>query len=550
MRAGSHRPMGPTPTAEDIEGALDALDAPALRALVRELLPELEVGARTRVVRGLVERAARAGSGWTPPTVSDQDVSDALAFVEAAVRVGYAAPAEVDALLDRASRAFLRRNYAAAHRIFRAVLEALCEAQIDLGQEERVEDVLSSDLDGCAAQYAVSAYMLSAPKDRARAVLETTEITEATWFRHAPLRHMERAAIEPLPELETFLRSWRVVAEKAAAAEERGGWAGPGAWLREVAERTDGAEGLLEVARASGARQDYLAWCARLVADGDTSGALAAYEEAAASARDSEIDRADFLDGAARMAEQLGRPDVSARLERAWRCYPTMARLLRWLGSDGGSTPLSGRVRAALESTPANEERQRALLHVLAGDLAAAANLLATAPGLGWSAEQHPGPLLVPLFRAILAGEGRSGPKRGPRGDGRDREAAPDDLHGFVESYGQDRANPQAHVEASALRDLVLLAGVGGEPGTADRAVLLASMQGAAERRLAAVTGHKRRRHYDAAAELVGAVVACDPAPAVAGWAALLCETYRGHPALRAALDRHVGRADGGDPAR
>ena len=65
----------------------------------------------------------------------------------------------------------------------------------------------------------------------------------------------------------------------------------------------------------------------------------------------------------------------------------------------------------------------------------------------------------------------------------------------------------------------------------------------AAERRLDGLTREQKRRHYGHAAELVAAVVASDPSPATAGWAASIREAYRRYPALCRALDRPVGKA-------
>lgn len=94
---------------DDLAGALEALDAPALRALVGDLLKEVDEEVRSRIARRLVDRAARAPSGWAPAAVADEDVSEILAAVRSAVRVGSADPAQVDDWLDRGSRAFLRR---------------------------------------------------------------------------------------------------------------------------------------------------------------------------------------------------------------------------------------------------------------------------------------------------------------------------------------------------------------------------------------------------------------------------------------------------------
>lgn len=96
--------------------------------------------------------------------------------------------------------------------------------------------------------------------------------------------------------------------------------------------RTQGAEGLSEVARASKRVDDLSAWCRALVETGDWKAVLVAYDEAADLVTDTAYARTVFLDD----------------------------------------------------------------------DFAAAAKLLAAAPGLGWSAGYHPGHLLFPLFVSLL----------------------------------------------------------------------------------------------------------------------------------------------------
>ena len=50
-------------------------------------------------------------------------VAEILGFAAAAERVGHADPSEVDEYLRRGSEAFLRKDYAAAFRIFGALLQ-------------------------------------------------------------------------------------------------------------------------------------------------------------------------------------------------------------------------------------------------------------------------------------------------------------------------------------------------------------------------------------------------------------------------------------------
>ena len=114
--------------------------------------------------------------------------------------------------------------------------------------------------------------------------------------------------------------------------------------------------------------------------------------------------RGEFLDGAALAAQQLGRRDAASRLEAAWLGAPSLVRLLRWLGTSGPTAAtLVRRARKAIEHCPATAARQLGLLHLLTGDVHAAAKILAKAAGLGWSSEDHPGHVLFPACAGLLA---------------------------------------------------------------------------------------------------------------------------------------------------
>src|SRR5690606_30554332 len=153
--------------------------------------------------------------------------------------------------------------------------------------------------------------------------------------------------------------------------------AGADRWLREVIERREGAAGLAKLARSMGRTDDLRAWCRNLLEAGGWRGALAAFEEAAELVADNDHARGDFLDGAALAAQELGAKDFPARLERAWRAAPSMVRLGRWLASVEGPTALRERAADALSACSKDAYRQRAFLHVLQCDFAAAASLLA-----------------------------------------------------------------------------------------------------------------------------------------------------------------------------
>jgi len=198
----------------------------------------------------------------------------------------------------------------------------------------------------------------------------------------------------------------------------------------------------------------------------------------------------------------------------------------RWLP---GKAALENRAVAALAACPERAARQRALLHLLGHDFAAAAKLLASAPGLGWSDGEHPGHLLFPVFARLLGA-----PKRTTRQDidptvhrGMDLE----ELEAIADPVKPRLITPE-------VEGLLEVVGVDRISGAASRATVFAVMKNAAERRTAGVTERKRRQHYGHAAELVATCVACDKTGETARWAAAPQATYRRFPALRDELAR------------
>ncbi len=524
----------PEPARDDVEDALAALGADDLRQLVRDMLIELDERARGRAVRSLIERAARGGTGWAPAPVGDEEVAEAVAFAKAAERAGHADPSEVDDHLRRGSAAFLRKDYAAAHRILGALLRPIGEGEIDLGQDETVDEVLGADPGECAAQYVVSAYMITAPAQRPEAVRGAIDEVRGVGHFWEPLEEMERAAVEPLPGLDDFLRLWRAVVARRAAGERRSDWdTEEDRWLREVVRRLEGSAGLAQVARSTRRADDLRAWCQGLVEARDWEAALSAFEEAAEVVADREHARGEFLDGAALAAQELGREDLPAHLERAWRAGPSMLRLRHWLGAAEGRPALRKRAAEALETCPKSAHCQRALLQLLQGDFEQAAKLLAEAPGLGWSDGEHPGHLVFPLFETLLGG------KRAPASP-RPESPAPwgMDLDELELMTGEP---DEPRVLAPDVGQILRQAGVERIPDGRARGAALAAMRRAAERRLAGVTAQKRRRHYGHAAQLVAACLACDRSPEAAAWAASITAEYRRFSALRAEIDRRLG---------
>ena len=230
-----------------VDAALDAMDAEQLRALIRAVIPWLDHATPARLMNEVVNRAARASSGWSPSTPSERRVEEIEAYVAAARRVHQADPSDVDDYLREGTHAFLARDYAAALRIFQALLIPIGEADIDLGQHEVVNEVLGVDVDACAKQYVAAMYMTASPTNRARAVCSAIEDVPGVGYFFEPLRELERASVEPLPDFDELLVQWRaLVGERVAHSEKRDWDRREDRWLREVVSRTQGPDGLAD----------------------------------------------------------------------------------------------------------------------------------------------------------------------------------------------------------------------------------------------------------------------------------------------------------------
>jgi hypothetical protein len=531
---GRRRTSTSKPDSSVVDGALAAMSAVELRELVRDMLLELDERAHARILNFLIDRAARNDSGWTPAGPSEESVSSIVAFAEAAKRVGYADPSEVDDYLLQGTNAFLGKDYLVAFKIFRALLLPICDGDIDLGQHEMVDEILSVDVAACAAQYVVATYMTAVPEQRAEAA--RTAIDEVGGFGNfwEPLREMDRVAIEPLPQLDDFISRWRALIEASCGSARRNDWGTErDGWLREAVQRMEGSDGLARLARSTRRGDDLRAWCLMLVEARDWKAALSAYEEAAQIVAPKRYSRGEFLDGAALAAQKLGRKDLPARFEHAWREAPSMLRLRRWLGTSKNKATLRKRASRALDVCPKKATRQRAFLHVILGDATSAAKLLAAAPGLGWSDGEHPGHLLFPLFHAMLGGSALPDASEPVSV----RRMAIDELVWLTTARDEPR------LAAPEVDEILKLAGMGGFVNADARRVLLGAMRRAAEKRVAGVTKNKRRRYYWHAAKLVASCAALNSSRETVRWVAGMRKEYRRYPALQGEFDHHIGRS-------
>lgn len=506
-----------------VEGALQALDAAQLRELIHHTLAWLDPALSARLETDLLERASRGANAWTPESPGEKGAASAEAFVAAASKVGYAEPHDVDDVLQRGVQAFLARDYRAATRIFGAVLGALGQAMFHIGEDELVDELLGVDSSECAHKFAVATYMdhREAPaEERAAAVLLAIQSLGGIGYFFRPLKALEEAAIEPLPEFDAFLESWRTLVEAGAETRRRGGWdRSEGEWLREVTLRLHGEEGLAEVARRSRAYNDYNAWCRLLKERKDWAAARAAYEGAAERVEADPPFRGELFDGAALAAQELGAADLSEVLERAWKVAPTLERLLRWLGQSATREELVARAEQALAAAQPRAERQRAVLLVLASKFDEAARLLEEAEGIGWSHEHHPGPVIFDVFAALLAGE-------------EVRVKLPDSGWALRAS----RVGDAPTLKTPELNTVLAMAGLEAPEEPAMCEVMRVAMRKAAEVRVDEVAEHKHRKAYSHAAGLVVRCAGGESTPEAEAWMRGIMEKYRRFSSLKKAF--------------
>ena len=552
MPQRTNRPRKTPSDLQDLGAALDAMSADELRAFVRGLVDNLDVGLHAKLEATLLEHACRGTSGWRPSAPAKGLLAEVEAFVSAARRIHRADPEEVDAYLRQGVKAFLVGDFATARAVLGTLLPPLEEAEIDLGQQELLDEVLTESLSDCASRYAVAVYWTTPLEERADAVFEAMKTVGGGAFRATPLADMERVATKPLPGLEEFLPRWVTRLEREYSSE--GPWESQrDRMLREAVSRAEGVAGLERLARASRKPEALHAWCSALAERRRWAEALRAYEEAAelAPSSPSSLWRGDFLDGAALAASRLGRTDLSRRLEAAWLEAPCLVRLLRWLeaGAPEAAT-LKRRATLALEKCPTTAPRLVGLLHVLAGDIASAAALLTQASGLGWSNEEHPGHVLFPAFAWLLGGA-PAGTLRGELA--RPLRHPPTQLFGLtLDLDSEDAGAPTTPRPALPTPSVihVLQRSHAAERLTArDRSAMLEALRSAASARTDSVISHKRRRTYVHAAILIACSVEMETlaghAETGASWVAELRERTRRFPAFQEALRKALGRAGG-----
>jgi len=206
----------------DIAGALRALDADELRAFIGETLERLDHDERAPIEDALLSRAAARGD-YRPAAPSPEIVDEVLEFAKAARRVAHADPMEVDEYLRHGITASLAGEHATARRVFEALLFPIAEAEIDLGQHEMVEEVLSVDLHDCVGRYLLSVYLDTPTRARVDAIVTAIEKVTASVHSSSPCAR------------------WRKRSDMRCPRTRRSSTRGSSAWSRRRVARTSGS---------------------------------------------------------------------------------------------------------------------------------------------------------------------------------------------------------------------------------------------------------------------------------------------------------------------
>ncbi len=171
---------------------------------------------------------------------------------------------------------------------------------------------------------------------------------------------------------------------------------------------------------------------------------------------------------------------------------------------------------------PAKAGRQLGLLHVLTGDVHAAAKLLAKAPGLGWSSEDHPGHTLFPAFAGLL-GEGTRATLSAKLFAS--LQESPHDPWDIDWDNGDEK---EPRLSTPSIAEIIRRV-----PPAVDsegREAVLEAMRAAATRRVEGILGNKRRQHYSHAALLLACCLELAPGvgkqTAVVEWVNGVRKTY------------------------
>jgi hypothetical protein len=442
----------------------------------------------------------------------------------------------MDEFLTAAAKASVAGDHTTAKQLFAVLFRPMSDGDLSLGEEEMVSEVLTVDVEVCASRYALAVYMTTPVQERAAASWQVHERTSSLTLAEISLRSMEEASSGPLPDQGAFLPLWIQYLEQKARPGSA--WQGPPErMLREAVSRGEGVAGLERLARAAGTCDAFHAWLSAMKDKADWTGVLRAAEEGS-QLKSADDARGTFFDQAALAAVQLGRSDVTQRLEAAWRGAPSLARLLRWLmACDPSPETLRKRAASALADSRGHTPRLQAVLHLAVGDVDLAANILATSTGSEWPRRDHPGAILFPALCRLL-GAPRDGTIRAQLV--KDIQRPPEEYFDLEVPAEASRGPSAPRLSTPSLAAVLDRAGVRLSPE--GRVVAVQALIAAAEARTEAVIKEKDRREHEHAASLVAACVEVDRLDSEAFLRRIDQRASR-YPAFRQDLGRALGRS-------
>jgi hypothetical protein len=417
---------------ERLDRRLKALPAARLRAILLSHAERLPAGERASFLAIFEPLPRRPGADADlladvasvvadPPQFEDQefDLPDRRyePWDDDAPEVGWP---ELDALLDRAGDAFQSGQLALARAAYKETFGAI----LDRYEDGTIDLQLDSDLDEAKARYLRALYETLSARERPVALFQALRDLVSVGGR-VGLSEVIGARRAPLPDRSRFLAQWRDMLLAELRERRRAGELGTdaGALLLEAVALRDGAAGLGTFARQHGRLlpQAWREWVQALAAARKPEAALAAAQEAITALGSGAV-RAwacEFVADAARRRKD--REGLVAACREAFRSAPTIVRLSalcsattpervstlaaedvahvheRWSKAKG-EAGLSG------ESLVGGGRRLLALLYLLAGDVAAAVELVPKKEARGWSGGEHPGAVVVPWL--LVAGAG------------------------------------------------------------------------------------------------------------------------------------------------
>jgi tetratricopeptide (TPR) repeat protein len=432
---------------------------------------------------------------------------------------------EMNGLFRAAGDCFVAGNLELACEAYGRLLSLLADEEDGFCGPFSPEEMLETDVGEAKARYLRALYETAPPAERPKRLADV--VSRLAWVGgNVTLRQIADTRRAELPDLEAFLPRW---IERAGVDDRLGV-----ELLIEAVELERGSAGLAALARERGVSQPeiYMALADALAGEGRLEDAAAACCEALAALEPRGEPRALIAERLSVLAERQGDGDTALEGRRAaWRASPSRARLLAMLDAadalDRVSETLSAEADALERGESAATPRLACELLLLSGRVAPAIALLEAAPPLGWSARDHPGPVVVPYLLVAAACGGA------PEADSPLLAERFEDIDGG----GGERRLTRLLTErlASAPR------------GDAERELWLTTASSVVERRTAAVVEAKHRGAYE---RVAGLVVACAEAvtlalggPKGSAFVADIRGRYPRHHAFRNELDRATRRS-------